>query len=281
MLARRSLPPCLSIIAIPTSTPCLRDGSRNEGLYLGEQMRGIHSRATPSFCRTTGPPNASSKWGTCGQPHFRKRALPGRHGPRGRRGHAADCVHPVPRRDASGYVRQGGIRPRLACGGTGRECATPAGIRSPVCPLNRLCLSKRPTEGVLLSAGPCCSLADYRLTQRPVGRKQVVLGERTRLIQDFVIHDSYVTPASPSGDRLMGPVGVPKAIREDWACCADGRRNSPASFPDAGHAWHRVEPAQPLYLDRPVSVGDVKGYVQATPPALGLRSRSIWARTRG
>ena len=150
-----------------------------------------------------------------------------------------------------------------------------------VCPLNRLCLSKRPTEGVLLSAGPCCSLADYRLTQRPVGRKQVVLGERTRLIQDFVIHDSYVTPASPSGDRLMGPVGVPKAIREDWACCADGRRNSPASFPDAGHAWHRVEPAQPLYLDRPVSVGDVKGYVQATPPALGLRSRSIWARTRG
>ena len=36
--------------------------------------------------------------------------------------------------------------------------------------------------------------------------------------------------------------------------------------------------AQPLYLNRPVTVGDVKGYVQSSPTGSGIHSRSTSAR---
>ena len=44
-LARTSLPPCFSVMAMPISAPCLRDAGWNEGSYSVEQMRGAHSRA--------------------------------------------------------------------------------------------------------------------------------------------------------------------------------------------------------------------------------------------
>jgi len=67
---------------------------------------------------------------------------------------------------------------------------------------------------------------------------------------------------SPDGDA---------PIREDWVFGADGlSKVAGLVFQMQGTLGIESNAAQPLYLNRPVTVGDVKAYVQAAPTGSGL-----------
>jgi len=67
---------------------------------------------------------------------------------------------------------------------------------------------------------------------------------------------------SPDGDA---------PIREDWVFGAEGlSKVAGLVFQMQGTLGIESNAAQPLYLNRPVSVGDVKGYVQAAPTGSGI-----------
>ena len=54
VLARTSLPPCFSVIAIPASAPDLSAAGRADGSYSVEVSRGSHSAARPASARRAG-----------------------------------------------------------------------------------------------------------------------------------------------------------------------------------------------------------------------------------
>src|SRR5436190_20656354 len=67
---------------------------------------------------------------------------------------------------------------------------------------------------------------------------------------------------SPDGDA---------PIREDWVFGAEGlSKVAGVVFQMQGTLGVESNAAQPLYLNRPVTVGDVKGYVQAVPTGSGI-----------
>jgi len=67
---------------------------------------------------------------------------------------------------------------------------------------------------------------------------------------------------SPDGDA---------PIREDWVFGAEGlSKVAGLVFQMQGTLGVESNAAQPLYLNRPVTVGDVKGYVQAAPTGAGI-----------
>jgi hypothetical protein len=67
---------------------------------------------------------------------------------------------------------------------------------------------------------------------------------------------------SPDGDA---------PIREDWVFGAEGlSKVAGLVFQMQGTLGVESNAAQPLYLNRPVTVGDVKGYVQAAPTGSGI-----------
>ena len=67
---------------------------------------------------------------------------------------------------------------------------------------------------------------------------------------------------------------APMAMRGSaraWDSARKGCRKSPASYPRSGvRLGIKSNAAQPLYLNRPVTVGNVKGYVQAAPTGSGI-----------
>ena len=67
---------------------------------------------------------------------------------------------------------------------------------------------------------------------------------------------------SPDGDA---------PIREDWVFGAEGlSKVAGLVFQMQGTLGVESNAAQPLYLNRPVTVGDVKGYVQAAPTGAAI-----------
>jgi hypothetical protein len=84
--------------------------------------------------------------------------------------------------------------------------------------------------------------------------------DETLVIGGFTVDVNGVE--SPDGDA---------PIREDWIFGDEGLSHvAGLVFQMQGTLGIESNAAQPLYLNRPVTVGDVKGYVQAAPTGSGI-----------
>ena len=54
VLARTSLPPCFSVIAMPARAPSLPDAGSSRQSYTGDVSRGSHSLANSGSARNAG-----------------------------------------------------------------------------------------------------------------------------------------------------------------------------------------------------------------------------------
>ena len=73
---------------------------------------------------------------------------------------------------------------------------------------------------------------------------------------------------SPDGDA---------PIREDWVFGAEGlSKVAGLVFQMQGTLGVESNAAQPLYLNRPVTVGDVKAYVQAAPTGAAISTAMLF-----